>query len=461
MKSLDLIKRAGRSLATAKARTILTALAIAVGGFTLTLTLAASNGATQYGERLISSNFDPSELIVGRDKEVSNDGTPSDRPQEYDESITSVSTGGPGTSLQIKRVSQEDVEELRELQYIEQVRESYQIDMRYVTAEGQSKYTGAVEAYNPAQKPETRSGELPDSGDIPEGTILLPEVYLDQLGLGDAEEAIGRSISITVQQPFNPETVQSLLSGKDQVSPAEFDAESLKPKELTTEYKIAGITKKPTTSLSFGVSPMLISSKDAKELYDFTQKGTPDYQKYLFVYARVVDGQDETKLLEAQQKLEGLDYEVQSIKDIQATINQFISVLQIIVTVFGVITLVASVFGVINTQYISVLERTREIGLMKALGMRRADVSRLFILEATWIGFLGGVIGAILALLLGFATNPFISDKLDLGKDRLLVFRADQIIILILILMLVATIAGLLPARKAAKLDPIEALRTE
>ncbi len=460
MKFMDLIKRAGRSLATAKARTILTALAIAVGGFTLTLTIAASNGATQYGNKLISSNFDPSELIVGRDKAVSGGAATSSSPQEYDESIASVSAGGPNAKLQVKRVSQQDVEQLRKLPFIEQVRENYQIDMRYVTREGQKKYTGSLQAYNPAQKPEMKSGNLPVEGDISQGTVLLPDAYLEPLGLGTAEQAIGKTVTVTVQQPFNIDTLKGLIGGQTG-DLGSVDPNSLKPKEMSMTFKIAGVTKKPTTSLNFGLSPMLISTPDAKQLYDFTQKGTSDYQKYLFVYARVKGGQNEAQLLEAQKQLIAQGFEVQSIKDVQKTINQFINVLQIIVTVFGVITLIASVFGVINTQYISVLERTREIGLMKALGMRRSDVSRLFILEATWIGFLGGIIGAILAFILGVVMNPYISNKLDLGSDRLLIFKPVQIIILILILMLIATLAGLLPARKAAKLDPIEALRTE
>jgi len=130
--------------------------------------------------------------------------------------------------------------------------------------------------------------------------------------------------------------------------------------------------------------------------------------------------------------------------------------------VFGLITVVASVFGVVNTQYISVLERTREIGLTKALGMPSRGVSRLFMIEATWIGFLGGLLGVLAGLALGLAVNPWITSKLDLGAgNSLLIFQPLQLILLILALMLVATIAGLLPARKAAKLDPIEALRTE
>jgi putative ABC transport system permease protein len=128
---------------------------------------------------------------------------------------------------------------------------------------------------------------------------------------------------------------------------------------------------------------------------------------------------------------------------------------------FGLLAIIASVFGIINTQYISVLERTQQIGLMKALGMRRRDVGRLFKIEAAWIGFLGGVIGVGLAFLVTLL-NPVIADVIDLEKGTELL-QMDWLMSLVLIvaLMLVAVLSGHFPSRKAAKLDPIEALRTE
>jgi putative ABC transport system permease protein len=108
-----------------------------------------------------------------------------------------------------------------------------------------------------------------------------------------------------------------------------------------------------------------------------------------------------------------------------------------------------------------VLERTQQIGLMKALGMRRRDVGRLFRYEAAWVGFLGGVIGSGMAIIAGVIANPLITDALNLGKTHLLIFDPLTVAGVIIGLMLVSVGAGILPARKAAKLDPIEALRTE
>jgi putative ABC transport system permease protein len=98
---------------------------------------------------------------------------------------------------------------------------------------------------------------------------------------------------------------------------------------------------------------------------------------------------------------------------------------------------------------------------MKALGMHKRDISSLFRYEAALIGFLGGVLGSGVAVLLGTALNPVIAKQLGLGSQNLLHFKFPQVGLLILALVAIAIIAGLLPARKAAQLDPIAALRTE
>ncbi len=459
----DIVRRSGRSLRSAKGRTILTAMAIAVGGFTLTLTLAASNGARDYADKIIEANFDPAELIVARDSQIFQDGPGSQEPQEYDPSIGSTSFGG-GQQIQFKRVTEDDVKKLRSDPDIERVRKTYSISLTYITREGQKKYVGSAEAYNPGQKPEMAAGTNTEEPE--EGRVYLPEAYLGPLGFSSAEDAIGKQVTVVVQKAFkNPAAAVPPATPADPADPNAAAAAAAAEAEFETktlELLVAGVTRVGATELTFSVPNILLSTSDAEVLSNFAREGTPDYQKYMVVYARVKDGHNDSKRLSVQRKLESDGFTVQSVEDTQKQVTQIITVLQGIVTGFGVITLIASVFGIVNTQYISVLERTREIGLMKALGMRKRDVNLLFMLEATWIGFLGGLIGSLLGLAAGYGLNPWIAEKLELGEGNyLLVFNPLQIVALIVALMLIATIAGLLPARKAAKLDPIEALRTE
>lgn len=460
MKIIDIVARSGRTLRSAKVRTILTALAIAVGGFTLTLTLAAGNGIREYTDNLVKSNFDPAELLVGRDPEVANTtSSPSTEPKEFDEDTSNISFGGGGSNstLAIKMTTDEDIAELEKLSYIDRVRAEYQLNSRYVTREGQKKYVANLAAYNSSQRPELVTGELPGSGDIQSGQALIPEGYLKALGFNEAKDALGQNIQVNVQESPSV-NIQDLMQQFQNGSLNQPSASSLPEKTLT--FKIIGVTKKSATSFSFGTLPILVSTPDAKSIYDYTAKGLPSYGKYMYVYAHVKDGENEQTIQSAKDDLKSKGYHVVGSKEIQRSITQIVDIFQYMVGVFGLITVIASVFGIINTQYISVLERTREIGLMKALGMRNRDVRWLFMIEAGWIGLLGGVLGALFAFLVGLILNPFITDKLKLGNN-LLIFRPIQVVILIGALTLVAILAGYLPARKAAKLDPVEALRTE
>lgn len=459
MKTTDLIARAGRSLRNAKIRTVLTSLAIAVGAFTLTATLAAGNGIRAYTDRLVANNFDPAELIVGRDAEIENTGAPNSAPKEYDESVGSLSVGGDGGTLQIKQTTDKDIDRLKEYEFVEQVRPNYQLTVKHISSpETDKRYTLSVQAYNPGQKPELEAGSLPSEGDIGQGEVLLPVDYVKLLGFASAKEAIGKDVTIAAPQPFTESAaqqyLQSLRTGVEGAQP------QLEEKRVT--LSVAAVTKKGAASLDFGGLPVMLSEADTRELYEYTTKDTQGYGKYLYAFVRVKGSDVEAATVAAKQELKADGFYVQTSQDIQKTITQFVDILQILVGVFGVITVIASVFGIINTMYISVLERTREIGLMKALGTKGSDIAWLFRIEAAWIGFLGGAIGSLVAFLIGSSLNPWLTETLGLGTgNTILIFDPLQIALLIALLIGVAILAGWLPARKAAKLDPIEALRTE
>jgi putative ABC transport system permease protein len=450
MRFSDIIKRSLRNLLTSKARTILTALAIAVGTFALTLTLGASNGAKDYANNIVKSNFDPTELIVAKDKNLFSRQDAS-KPQVYNPSFGSVTTFGGG-SRQVEYLNNADIAKIASTPGVSSVQPNITVSLQYVTRDGQKKYIGTLATYNSYQKPTLLAGSIPDN--IPNGQVILPQGFLSSLGFSSASSAIGQNIRLSVQ---NNTSLNSAL-----INPFATSATQDSSKSQEAVFKIIAVSETPSTSISAQTSLYMYSNLNVVEsLNNYIYSGTSSYQKYLEAYAKVTDGSNASKLNKAQALIKKEGYSVQSVVDTEKLITQFISVIEGIVTLFGLIAIIASLFGVVNTMYISVLQRTREIGLMKALGMHRKDISWLFRIEAGLIGLFGGMIGSALAIGIGTALNPFISNKLSLGTSKLLIFKASQIVILIIVLAVIAVFAGLLPARKAAKLDPIEALRTE
>ena len=131
----------------------------------------------------------------------------------------------------------------------------------------------------------------------------------------------------------------------------------------------------------------------------------------------------------------------------------------IVLVAFSSISLVVSSIMIGIITYISVLERTKEIGLLRALGARNKDITRVFNAETLIIGFTSGVLGLIIAQLLTYPTNKIIKDLTDLSNVAQL--NPYHALILLVISMLLTLIGGLIPAFMASKKDPVEALRTE
>jgi putative ABC transport system permease protein len=137
--------------------------------------------------------------------------------------------------------------------------------------------------------------------------------------------------------------------------------------------------------------------------------------------------------------------------------------LQIGLGVFSALIIIASLFGVTNTLLMSILERTREIGLMKALGMTNGQVLSLVTLESAFLGFWGGVIGILIAFLFGNILNSVASNTVLKGFEGYtpLDFSWTTSLIILAIIILVCYVISFIPARRAVKIQPTQALNEE
>jgi putative ABC transport system permease protein len=165
------------------------------------------------------------------------------------------------------------------------------------------------------------------------------------------------------------------------------------------------------------------------------------------------------------EQIEELDLQTQSLEAVLNVANQVLSLLQALLGSVGALALLVAALGVANTMMMAIYERTREIGVLKALGASAGEIRALFTMEAALIGLIGGVFGLIFGAILGrivdWGAHRYLINEGVTGVGDLSVVPLWLAIGALVFAALIGLLAGLYPAARAARLDPVEALRHE
>lgn len=224
--------------------------------------------------------------------------------------------------------------------------------------------------------------------------------------------------------------------------------------------KIIGIMEEQGTDADYRVYMPL---KLAVEIKEWTTKESDLLKEQGYDRLTVVAA-DSSVVVAVTEKISELGYQAFSSRQMIESLNQVFVILQVVLLGIGAIALIVAALGIINTMLMSIMERTREIGIMKVIGASNSDVTKIFLMEALSIGLLGGI---------GGVTLGFIASKIiDVVAGTFMVEEgavASSFVVMPLWLigfavgfaMLVGLVSGVYPAGKAAGLSPVEALRHE
>lgn len=180
------------------------------------------------------------------------------------------------------------------------------------------------------------------------------------------------------------------------------------------------------------------------------------------IFSLKVKTKDPNQVDLVKDKINALGYETSSISEVVDQTRKFFSITSLSLAILGIVALIVSSIGMFNTMIITLLERTEEIGIMKAIGATNKNILNIFIVESGLIGFLGGVAGILIGFSAEFFVNSivnFIAIRMGGGQYDLFDSPTWFVFLLVAMSFLIGIATGWIPARKASVVDPLEALR--
>ena len=431
MRTRDIFTTAASNMFRSKLRTSLTILAIFIGAFTLTLTTGIGSGISKYIDQQVSAVGAKDVLIIQPAGDTSGIGG-TDTPKKYDPTKKIAASGAKGVG-NITLLTSQDVAKITAVPGIKSVSPAKTVAADYISS-GTDKYQISVTQYIPGTNLTLASGK-PFSSSTSAYEVVIPVNYVSGLGYANNDAAAGKKVTIAVTDGTG----------------------SLHEVSAT----VVGVLQKSIV----GGAAITVNTPLLDALYDFQSLGLPTAAttSYQMATARFDSSFTPAQVTALKQTLKDKGYTATTVDDQIGVFKTVINAIIAVLDVFAIIALLAASFGIINTLLMSVQERTKEIGLMKAMGMSGQRIFALFSFEAILLGLMGSVIGVAIAEVVGTIANHIVSTGFlkDLAGLQLLTFTPQSILIIVGLVMGIAFLAGTLPAYRAARQNPIDSLRYE
>ncbi|MGA9511163.1 MAG: FtsX-like permease family protein [Candidatus Sulfotelmatobacter sp.] len=468
MKLPDLADLALRNLRESVLRNSLTTIGISVGVASLVAMLSLGIGLQQLASRRLmkSGLFDT--VVVTSRRDLRNFGHNEDR-------------GGPAPGE--SRILDEPTR--LEIEHLPNVLEAYP-DIRFIT---ELRYEDKPHLTMIAALPSSaKSNDAFDalqgrffSSDMASEAVIqkafaeellgkTPKTGVDETNVAQlAAPLLGKELTMRyAQRETTPSAASTSPDKKVTVDQPTSDASySVVSREL--QLKIVGVAdldpesmRGPTRArvfipLKLAESLHVMQPTDLREV----SRAAENQPSYSSVNVRV---KNPGQIRDVEAAIKKMGFNTFSILDATRSLQQFFAVLDVFLGIFGSLALAVASIGIVNTLVMAILERRREIGIMKAIGASDGDVKKLFFAEAGAMGILGGIVGVVLGWAIGqvinLGTNVYLKRQ-SLPPEHFWAVPWWLVAFALVFAFAVSLISGLYPAARAARLDPVQALRYE
>ena len=441
MKFFDLLRLVFGNLGRRKARVALTAIGVVIGTSAVVILVSLAIGLQRNANEQLYGIGDLTQIQVMPSYGMEGGGGP----------VVSVG-GGKGVPDQTRLLTNSALDELRGIPGVDVV-----IPREYL-------YTGAMVRY---QKLEAGANII--GVDVTDLSTLGLEAQQGELTLGRGTVVIGvmvpRNFYDPKQRPGQePPPPPELLGQQIQMVMSKWDEQGNETRK-TLSLRVIGVIAETRGESDYTI---YLPLEQVKLINEWAQNRRINYNKEGYGQVIVKVG-DADQVLDIADQITQMGFQAFTPQSFVQGINNFYNVLQIIFGGVGAIALLVAAIGIANTMTMSILERTREIGLMKAVGATNRDVLAIFLGEASGIGFIGGLGGIIIGWLAGQGINVlalvYLAEQVSQqggAPPSFAVYTPVWLPLFALVFStLIGMISGLYPALRAATMIPVLALKYE